>query len=286
LISFPNCKINLGLSVTGKRSDGYHNLETVFYPVQIYDALEIIESESAVDEPQSGNAVRFTSTGLVVPGDATHNLCLKAYYVLREDFAQLPPIAMHLHKAIPIGAGLGGGSSDAAFTLRLLNEKFELNLTTSQLIDYALRLGSDCPFFILNKPCIATSRGELMEPIPLDLSGKTLVLVNCGIHINTGWAFAKLNRQTDKPGEPSGNLKQIIQQPVETWKEVLTNDFELPVFLEYPLIKTIKEQLYHSGALYASMTGSGSTVFGIFPKDAQPLLEFPPEYMVRTVAFV
>ncbi|HZG23972.1 MAG TPA: 4-(cytidine 5'-diphospho)-2-C-methyl-D-erythritol kinase [Chitinophagaceae bacterium] len=281
MIIFPNCKINLGLSVRDKRKDGYHNLETVFYPVKLHDVLEII-SEGSADNPAAGHeSPLLTITGFDVVGNANDNLCVKAYHLLKTDFPKLPRTRMHLHKAIPMGAGLGGGSADAAFTLRLLNEKFQLKLTNDKLIDYALRLGSDCPFFILNKPCFASGRGELMEEINLDLSAYKIVLVNCGIHVNTGAAFARLARgeNTDDVA-PSGKLKTIMQQPVETWKDVLYNDFETPVFKQFPVISQVKQQLYESGALYAAMTGSGSTVFGIFQNDRISLPEFPKEYMV------
>jgi len=183
---------------------------------------------------------------------------------------------MHLHKVIPMGAGLGGGSADGAFTLRLLNEKFQLGLSPQQLIHYALQLGSDCPFFILNQPCFATSRGEIMEKTNLDLSAYLVVLVNPLISIATGKAFAQITPQT-----PSIPVSQIIQQPVATWKELLVNDFEAPVILQFPEIKTIKEQLYQAGAIYASMSGSGSTVFGLFEKHHSPILNFPDHYFIQ-----
>jgi len=181
MLSFPNCKINLGLHILGKRDDGFHNLETVFYPVPFKDALELI--------PSTNTGIEFTATGLAVDGNAADNLCAKAYHLLKKDFPEIPTIKIHLHKAIPLGAGLGGGSADAAFMLKLLNEKFKLNLSTDQLINYALQLGSDCPFFIINKPCLATGRGEMLEEIAVDLSAYKIVLINPGIHINTGWAF-------------------------------------------------------------------------------------------------
>jgi 4-diphosphocytidyl-2-C-methyl-D-erythritol kinase len=251
VISFPNCKINLGLHILGKREDGFHNLETVFYPVPFKDALELI--------PSTNTDIEFTGTGLVVDGNAADNLCVKAYHLLKKDFTEIRAVKMHLHKAIPLGAGLGGGSADAAFMLKLLNEKFHLNLSTDQLINYALQLGSDCPFFIINKPCFASSRGEVLEEILLDLSAYKIVLINPGIHINTGWAFSNIT-----PALPEKSIKEIIQQPVNTWKDELKNDFETAVFSAHPAIKEIKEALYAQGAIYAAMSGSGSTVFGIF----------------------
>jgi 4-diphosphocytidyl-2-C-methyl-D-erythritol kinase len=169
---------------------------------------------------------------------------------------------MHLHKTIPMGAGLGGGSADGAFALQLLNAKFQLQLTQQQLIDYALQLGSDCPFFIINKPCFATGRGEILEPVAVDLSSYKIAIINPGIHVNTGWAFSQLT-----PAVPAKSIKQIITQPVQTWKHELKNDFEAAVFAAHPPIKSIKETLYNEGALYAAMSGSGSTVFGIFDKE-------------------
>jgi len=251
MLVFPNCKINLGLHILDKREDGFHNLETVFYPVPVRDVIEII--------PNTNKEVEFTGTGLTIDGNAADNLCVKAYQILKKDFPGLPLVKLHLHKAIPMGAGLGGGSADGAFMLKLLNNKFKLNLSTPKLLNYALELGSDCPFFIINKPCFATGRGEELEEIPVDLSAYKIVLINPGIHINTGWAFSNIS-----PTPSKKSIKTIIEQPVETWKAELINDFEIPVFAAHPQIQNIKEDLYSCGAVYAAMTGSGSTVFGIF----------------------
>jgi 4-diphosphocytidyl-2-C-methyl-D-erythritol kinase len=253
MVVFPNCKINLGLHILNKRADGFHNLETIFYPLALKDALEIIPSHN-IDE-----AITFTTSGLTVDGTAADNICIKAYGLLKKDYPQLPNIKMHLHKAIPMGAGLGGGSADGTFTLTLLNQKFNLGLSNTQLIDYALQLGSDCPFFIINTPSFATGRGELLQPIPVDLSFYKIVIVNPGIHVNTGWAFSQLT-----PALPQKSIQEIIMQPVTHWKSSLQNDFEKPVFEKYPAIKEIKAALYVKGAVYAAMSGSGSTVFGIF----------------------
>jgi 4-diphosphocytidyl-2-C-methyl-D-erythritol kinase len=255
LLVFPNCKINLGLNIISKRADGFHDLETVFYPVAIKDVLEIVQQQHQTAD------VEFTATGLSIEGDTGNNLCVKAYHLLKKDFPELPAIKMHLHKTIPMGAGLGGGSADGAFTLKLLNVKFQLNLSNEQLINYALQLGSDCPFFILNEPSFAEGRGEKLSSIKLDLSNFQFLIINPGIHINTGWAFSQL-----QPKQPTKSIKQIIVQPIETWKTELVNDFEEPIFKNHPEIKAIKENLYSQGAVYASMTGSGSTVFGIFEK--------------------
>ena len=276
MVVFPNCKINLGLHITRKRNDGYHDLETVFYPLPLYDVLEIQKSEvgSRKSEAASGD-VHFHMSGLVVNGRPEDNLCIKAYDLLKKDFPQLSAIELYLHKAIPMGAGLGGGSSDGAFTLQLLNEKFQLNLLREQLLDYALRLGSDCPFFIINKPCFATGRGELLQAVQVDLSPYSFILVHPGVHISTGWAFSQLT-----PAPSPLPLPEIIQQPVTTWSLALSNDFEAPVFRHHPALKAIKEKLYEAGAVYASMTGSGSCFYGIFPKGQWPEIDWPATYKI------
>ncbi|GEO07922.1 4-(cytidine 5'-diphospho)-2-C-methyl-D-erythritol kinase [Segetibacter aerophilus] len=263
MVLFPNCKINLGLQVIGKRADGYHSLETVFYPVAIKDALEIIPSQD----------FSFQTTGLPVNGAIDDNLCVKAYHLLKKDFPDLPAVTIHLHKAIPMGAGLGGGSADGAFMLNMLNKHFQLQLSEEKLISYALQLGSDCPFFIINKPCFATGRGENLTRVELDLASYKIVLVNPGIHVSTKEAFARLT-----PARPLKSVSEIIKQPIPTWKNELVNDFEKTVFDLYPAIKNLKEQLYEKGALYASMTGSGSTVFGIFEQTSNLEFSFPEGY--------
>ncbi len=275
MIVFPNSKINLGLRIINKREDGYHNLETVFYPIPLKDALEIIEADNE-------NSVQFTSSGLAVNGNETDNLCVKAYHLLKKDFSNLPSVKIHLHKNIPMGAGLGGGSGDAAFTLQLLNNQFKLNLSVPQLIEYALQLGSDCPFFIINKPCIGTGRGEILAEISLDLSMYNLIIVNPNIHINTGEAFNSLHLQ--KQNIPISSLKEIIRQPIESWRHSLKNDFELPVFDKHPAIKKIKDTLYQKGAAYAAMSGSGSTVYGLFSKNEQPSINFSTSFFVRQLS--
>jgi 4-diphosphocytidyl-2-C-methyl-D-erythritol kinase len=256
LVLFPNCKINLGLRVTARRPDYYHDLETIFYPVPLRDAAEI----TTFSAKKEHTGFELTITGLEIPGETSSNLCTKAWQLIKKDFPDIPAVRMHLHKAIPIGAGLGGGSSDGAFTLILLNEELKLNLTTEKLLAYALRLGSDCPFFILNKPCYATGRGEILEEIEIDLSGHHFVIVNPGIHISTAEAFSDI---VISP-ESKTSLKEIIMQPVATWKNFLVNEFEEPVFRKYPELKEIKEKFYKSGAVYASMTGTGSSIYGIF----------------------
>ena len=252
MIQFPNCKITLGLSILAKRADGYHELETVFYPIAVSDALEILPSDN----------LTLTQTGIAVPGEPTQNLCLKAYHLLKKDFPQLPAVQMHLHKNIPMGAGLGGGSSDGTAALMILNQQFTLGLNDQQLIAYASQLGSDCPFFVYNKACHATGRGEVLTPIQLDLSNYQFLLVHPGVHIATAWAFQQLN-----PHIKSESIQAIIEKPITDWKNYLINDFEAPVFKAEPTLSVIKDQLYQLGAIYASMSGSGSSLFGIFPKD-------------------
>jgi len=256
MIQFPNCKINLGLSILEKRGDGFHSLETVFYPVALNDLLEIIAVSGNPNE-----LVAFTNSGNPIPGSITSNLCVKAYHLLKADFPQLSPVKMNLHKRIPIGAGLGGGSSDGAVTLLILNDLFELKLTKEKLIYYAAQLGSDCPFFILKEACHATGRGEIMKSIPINLNQYTIALVHPNIPISTAWAFQQIT-----PSIKEKTIADIIHQPIASWKDELINDFEIPVFLAHPSLVPIKNYLYEQGAIYASLSGSGSSIFGIFPK--------------------
>lgn len=274
MVSFPNCKINLGLSITEKRTDGYHNVETCFYPIQFKDILEIIQDPKA----KKDQSVQFTTSGLTIEGNENQNLCIRAFQLLKAHFPNLPAIQMHLHKLIPMGAGLGGGSADGAFALMLLNQLFDLGLTNIELIEYALKLGSDCPFFIINQSCIAKGRGELLQPFELDLSCYHFALVNPSIHINTGWAFSKI-----QPSVPKKHLHEILSLPIHEWKQQLVNDFEKPVFNAYPEIAQIQSNLYNAGAHYAALTGSGSTVFGIFNKEITPVLNFPAHYTTKLV---
>lgn len=275
MVVFPNCKINLGLNIINKRADGFHDLETCFLPVPFTDALEIISSDN------QSNPVEFTCTGLTVAGNPDDNLCVKAYWLLKNQYPALPAVKIHLLKAIPMGAGLGGGSADGAFTLMLLNNKFRLGIADEQLQQYALQLGSDCPFFVLNKPALAEQRGEKLHPIALNLKGYKLLLVNPGIHINTGWAFSQI-----KPGLPAKKIHYIIQQPVEAWKDELVNDFEQPVINNYPQLGVLKKILYSQGAVYAAMSGSGSTFYGIFKSNTEinPGV-FTPAYFTKEVVF-
>lgn len=263
MVSFPNAKINIGLHITEKRADGFHNLESCFYPVGWSDVLEILPAEK----------LSFKSTGIPIPGNPETNLCLKAYHLIKQDF-NIPPVMIHLHKVVPIGAGLGGGSADCAFTIKTLNDLFELHLTTEQMENYARKLGSDCAFFIQNRPKYCIGKGDEFLEISLDLSGKHIVLVNPTIHISTAEAYSGV-----KPTKSEIDLREILQNPVNQWIDVLKNDFENHLLLKYPNISTIKQQLYAQGAAYASMTGSGSTVFGIFEEEID-LRETFAEYTV------
>jgi 4-diphosphocytidyl-2-C-methyl-D-erythritol kinase len=272
MILFPNAKINLGLNIIRKRSDGYHDLETFFCPVTLCDVLEIIRQKKPAD---SVNNVKFSSSGIRVEGKEADNICLKAWHLLKKDYPELPPVQMHLHKVIPTGAGLGGGSSDGAFTLQLLNRLFALQVPETKLSDYALQLGSDCPFFLLNKPCFAQGRGEQLEPLSIDLSGYEILLIHPGIHISTANAFSGVS-----PRVPEKSVYGVVQQPVSTWRQDLANDFEQSVFPLYPSLKEIRDTLYDSGAIYASMTGSGSAIYGLFEKNKMPEPSFPRGFRV------
>ena len=251
MIVYPNAKINIGLSVTEKRADGFHNIESIFYPIGIKDILEIIPNTGF------GNVI-FSSSGIEIPGDASGNLCIKAYNLLFNDF-KIPSIQMHLHKQIPIGAGLGGGSSDAAFTLKALDELFNLNIPKERLIEYASVLGSDCAFFIENMPTYNFNKGNDFELFDLDMSKYYLILLFPNIHVSTADAYSGIN-----PIKPIENIRTLVSSSIENWKEKVINDFEKSVFSKYPAIKKYKEELYDAGAIYASMSGSGSSVFGIF----------------------
>ena len=248
MIIFPNAKINIGLNVINRREDGYHNLETIFYPIKINDVLEVIEA----------NELSFESAGLEIPGRMEDNLCVKGYHLLKKDF-DLPPVKMFLYKRIPIGAGLGGGSADAAFFIRLLNQKFNLGMNDEQITGYARQLGADCAFFIKNKSVFAQGIGDELEPIALDLSQYTIALVMPPVHVSTAEAYRGV-----KPASPERSLKELIQLPVAEWKNNIKNDFELSVFKNHPAIRGVKAALYEAGAIYASMSGSGASVFGIF----------------------
>lgn len=264
MITFPNAKINLGLYITEKRPDGYHNLETIFYPVPIEDALEIhVQNDSQLSTSNSQlTKYSLHQAGLEITGNAEENLVVKAYLLLDKEF-NLPPIDIHLYKHIPSGAGLGGGSSDAAFMLKLLNERFELKLTDKNLEEYAAVLGADCAFFIKNTPTYAEGIGNIFSPLSLSLKDYQILLVKPDIFVSTKEAFSLI-----KPHKREYSLKEIITRPVSEWKERMVNDFEASVFPQYPVIGEIKEKLYQNGAVYAAMSGSGSSVFGLFAPDA------------------
>lgn len=259
MVSFPHCKINLGLRVISRRDDGYHDIETCFFPVPWNDVLEIIPSET----------MSFTNTGLNIPGRPEDNLCLKAYYLLKEDF-DLSPVSMHLHKIVPMGAGLGGGSSDGAFALKLLNLIFELELTTEKLSGYAARLGSDCTFFIGETPMLGTGRGEQLDPIELSLKGKFLVIVKPDVHVSTAAAYRGI-----KPSQPNVSLPTILNIDINQWSEVLVNDFEEVVFAQHVELSELKARLIANGAVFAAMSGSGSALFGIFDSAVNIKKSFP-----------
>mgnify|MGYP002623073990 CR=1 FL=1 len=256
MITFPIAKINLGLNVVEKRPNGYHNLETVFYPVNIQDALEIFEMDEAFPSLFDCD---LKVTNIHIEGDEQRNLVVRAYQTLKHDFPSLPRVHAHLYKGIPTQAGMGGGSSDCGFMITLLNETFRLGLTEQQMIDYAVRLGADCPFFISSRPAYAEGIGERLQPIALDLSGWHIAIVRPAIPVPTREAFSLIT-----PHHPARNCRDIVMQPVETWREALVNDFERSVFALHPEIGAVKDRLYEMGAVYAAMSGSGSSVFGLF----------------------
>ena len=260
MLTRPIAKINLGLNVVEKRPDGYHNLETVFYPVQIEDALEVYPMDP---EFPSEYDCDLKVTNITIDGDEQRNLVVRAYNLLKADFPTLPRIHAHLYKGIPTQAGMGGGSSDCGFMITLLNDMFKLGLTQQQMIDYAARLGADCAFFILNRPCYAEGIGEKLQPIDLNLKGWYLSLVRPDIPVSTREAFALI-----KPHHPEVNCREVVKQPVESWRDALVNDFEGSVFAVHPELGAVKDRLYDLGATYAAMSGSGSTLFAL---SRQPL---------------
>lgn len=266
MILFPNAKINIGLNILNKRKDNFHNIETIFYPIKLCDILEIIK------KPRDQGSL-LTNTGMTINISPEQNLIVKAYNLIKNAY-KLPDINIYLHKNIPFGAGLGGGSSDAAFTIILLNKIFSLGLNHEQMIDYALQLGSDCPFFIINKPALAQGRGEILNQINLNLSGWFLTLVKPPVNISTSIAYANV-----KPKAPSHKLTDNIKLPPDQWPEIINNDFEKTIFLKYPELAHIKEKLYKCGAVYSSMSGSGSAVYGIFKNETNVKDIFPQYYV-------
>ena len=255
MINFPIAKINLGLNVVSKRDDGYHNLETVFYPVPIKDALEVFPME---DGFPSDVRCDLKVTNLFIDGDEQKNLVVKAYNMIDQDY-ELPRVHVHLYKHIPTQAGMGGGSSNCAYMIRLLNEMFSLGMSDEKMIGYAARLGADCAFFIKAQPAYAEGIGEKLQPISIDLSGCKMLVVRPNIPVSTKEAFSLITPQV-----PKKNCLDIVRQPIETWKDELVNDFERSVFAIHPEIGRLKEMMYEQGAVYAAMSGSGSSVFGLF----------------------
>ena len=252
MITFPNAKINIGLYVTSRRPDGYHNLETLFYPIELRDILEIV--------PAQGSESSLTVTGIAVDGDPEQNLVMRAYRLLQKEY-NVPAVDIYLHKVIPFGAGLGGGSADAAYALVMLRDMFNLPLSDDELAQRASRLGADCPFFIYNRPLIATGIGDCFTSTDFSLKGLHIVLVKPSIAVSTAEAYAHVT-----PQNPQTPLADGLPQPIEQWRECVSNDFEKSVFPAHPRIAAIKQRLYDMGAVYASMSGSGSSVFGIFDK--------------------
>ncbi len=264
MITFPNAKINIGLNIIEKRPDGYHNLETIFYPIHLEDALEIVTLKS------SDKKVELQVSGTPITGNVEDNLVIKAYRLLKEKF-NLPAISIYLQKQIPSGAGLGGGSADGAFMLTLLNKKFSLNLSLGELETIASNLGADCPFFIYNEPTFATGTGNIFSPINILLKGLYILIIKPPIFVSTRDAFSLIS-----PKYPQKRITEIVQLPVKEWKDHLINDFEKSVFAQYPEIKNAKKTLYEMGALYASMSGSGSSLYGIFDTPVEKInLSFP-----------
>lgn len=260
MICFPNIKINLGLHVINRRNDGFHNIETIFYPVKYTDILEVIASK------EQNEQLIFTSGGLPIEGKSEDNLIVRAYKLLHAEHG-LPKVKIHLHKIIPMGAGLGGGSSDAAYMIKLLNTKFDLELTIEQMEGYAAQLGSDCAFFIRNKPAYVFGKGHELETIEVDLNGYYLVLLQTGLHSSTTAAYKDVRRR--ETVDPNNTLKNKIKIPVAQWKHTIENDFEHSVFQSLPLLAELKEELYATGALYASMSGSGSSMYALYAKKPQ-----------------
>jgi len=268
MITFPIAKINLGLNVVEKRPDGYHNLETVFYPVPLTDALEVqVMAEGFPSEYDCDLKV----SNITIDGDEQRNLVVRAYQLLKKDYPDLPRIHTHLWKGIPTQAGMGGGSSDCAYMMLLLNQQFQLGLSNEQLIQYAAQLGADCAFFILSRPCYAEGIGEKLQPIDLSLNGYHIAAVRPDIPVPTKEAFSRIH-----PHYPAQNCRETVMQPVETWRETLINDFEESVFALHPEIGDIKQQLYDMGATYAAMSGSGSALFGLFKERPDSLSQAFP----------
>ena len=264
MVVFPNAKINIGLNIISKRADGFHSLESIFYPVPWNDILEIIPAEK----------FEFSMSGIQIQGDPEENLCVKVYRSLQQSL-NLPPVCIHLHKLIPVGAGLGGGSADAAFTAKLLNEMFHLGMSDAELMQFIKVFGSDCAFFINNQPAFAMERGDVFEESSITLKGKFLVMVYPDLFISTKEAYGGI-----KPEKPEHELRLVLKGEIQSWKQEVRNDFETTLFPKYPVLQQIKKLLYDAGAQYASMSGSGSTIFGIFENEVDVRKSFPGNYSI------
>lgn len=281
MIVFPNAKINLGLNVIQKRSDAYHDLETIFYPVPLNDVLEVLVTDT--DKLKSdlqkkiitpfGKHIFFSSSGIAVEGVAENNLCIKACLLYEEKFGLPENIYIHLHKIIPTGAGLGGGSSDASFMLTVLNSLCGMKASESELFSLAVKLGSDCPFFLYNKPAVGRGRGEDLEPCNISLAGYKLLIIKPNVHVSTQKAFENII-----PEVPEKNIIEIVKGSINEWNGILKNDFEKSIFKNYPEIESIKNKMLESGAIYASLTGSGSAVYGLFKKDVPGKISFTDSF--------
>lgn len=270
MICYPNAKINLGLKVVSKRTDGYHNLESIFLPIDLCDVLEVIPSE--------GDDIRLTVHGIQVTGDASDNLVAKAYHLINSKY-DIGGVEVHLLKNIPTGSGMGGGSSDGVFMLKALCELFDLEVSHQEMFHWALKLGSDCPFFLYNQPCFVSGRGEEIEPLTMDLSDYDVRVVHPGIHISTAGAFAKI-----MPSPNPVDLKHAATFDASEWPKVFSNDFQNHAMESSPMISEIIHVLHNAGALYASMTGSGSAVYGVFRKNT--VLDFTMPYFIRDCRFL
>jgi len=262
MISFPNCKINIGLNIVGKRTDGFHNIETIFFPLALCDALEVLLLPDNMSD-------EFSIEGVTIDGDPDQNLCMKALRLMQNKIT-LPKLKIILQKNIPIGAGLGGGSADAAFTLKLINEFGRCGFSDEKLIEMASQLGSDCAFFVINKPVFAEGKGDVMTPVFVNLEGYSIVIVKPPVFVSTAEAYSGVC-----PKVPEYSLKELVLLPVSEWPGLIRNDFEETIFPKYPEIAAIKQSLYEMGAVYASMSGSGSSVFGIFNEPLNADYRFP-----------
>lgn len=267
-----NCKINIGLNVVAKRKDGFHDIETMMYPVNgLCDVLEIIESDK--------DGIEFESSGLKLECKPENNLCIKTYNLMKEHFPdKIGGIKMHLHKVIPSGAGLGGGSSNAASMIKALNEMFSLGLTPANQEKLASAIGSDTPFFIKNRPMFAAGRGELLYPAYVSLKGYKLVIVKPNVSVSTAEAYHNVTASV-----PEHPLSRLLKHPIEMWRGLIKNDFEEVIFPKFPAIQAAKKMLYQSGAVYAAMSGSGSAVYGIFYPDTKLAIDITDVFVYEEV---